>query len=189
MDKIKLLIALILVILPILSFTLQYYFSKKAGTLKALRKHGMVFYSDWIFLIFNPLLFYAIPIPSLQNLILFSLFSILVNIWLHFNLWLNVHIKEKKKAHMYDLINKKLSNAGIVHFLFSVVQLTLMLIFLFSPITNSLYFYEAAILCLFFLSIIPSSLRIHDGKLLKSDLFGSIFGVFCILIKLLLQTL
>ena len=181
---VKIIIALLLTILPILSFSLQYYFSKKDNCLKALRNHGAVFYSDWLFVIFNLLFIYSVSLPTFSKFILVFVFSILANIVMH-AYWSKMPI-EKEGSHMYHIKTRKLLRAGIVHFCFSIIQLALIILFLLSPIKNSLYFYESIVLGLFFLSFIPSSLKIHHGKLLITDLIACILGILTILVKILI---
>ena len=184
MDKIKLLIAVILAILPIISFFLQYNFSKKENCLKAIKKHVTVFYSDWIFVIFNILFVYSVSFTSIGGLILILIFSAIANIAMHIY-WSRLPIEEDG-SHMYNSKTRKLLNAGKVHFLFSTIETALILTFLFSPTINKFYLYESAILGLYFLSYIPSSLKIHNGRLLISDLITCILGILAILIKLLI---
>lgn len=176
-------ISILLGLLPIISYVFQRYFSKRDKLLNEFKNHGMVSYSDWLFIPFNFVWIYAVSI-NLTIFITLLLIAIIANVWLHFDYWLKAHLKENKKTHMYYLSKKRLSSAGKVHLAFSIIQTILIFSLIISPINSFLGYLEMAILGLFFISYIPSSIKIH-GKILPSDGITAFAGVIVVLVKVL----
>lgn len=171
-----------LVLLPLISWLLQYKYSKEKGDLKKFKAYMSIYYFDWLFIPFNLLWIYSISV----NKILFTtsiVSSLIITILIH-KFWLNLHIREKRPMYMYNLKNRKITKAGIVHFIFHFIQLTLVLIFLLSN-NNSLQSYlSLLILSLFFLSTIPGSRKTH-GQVKETDSLFLILGILIIILKLI----
>ena len=177
----KIIIGLILAVIPIFSWCIQYYLSSKSGNLELFKNHIATYYLDWIFVIFN--LFFAFSFIFSKNIFIYALiFSFIGNILIHI-FWFRLHLKEKRPIYMFELKNKKILPAGIWHFFFSFFQLSLVLMFLFSSEDNAASYACLASLVAFFLLTIPSSRKIH-GKVSMTDIPFLIMGSIIILIKL-----
>jgi hypothetical protein len=98
--------------------------------------------------------------------------------------WNRISINEKKEGFMFDLKTKKITKAGITHFIYQTIQLFLVLAFLIS--SNKLYivYIECFLICLFLIMALPSSKNIH-GRVIFSDLIFSIGGIILLIAKII----
>jgi len=180
-----LLIGFILALIPILSWFIQYFLSKREGKLNLFRKHLSVYYFDWIFVAFN---FFWVYVVSFNfNLMMYSLLiSLVATILIHI-FWKNLHLKEKKPVYMFDFKKKKITLAGIWHVFYHLIQLFLVILFLISDVSN-VYSYLALFCLLFFFvgatSSSSSSRSIH-GRGSITDIPFLILGFLIIFVKLL----
>jgi len=173
---------LILASLPIINWIIEYSFSLKDKRLNLFKKHLTCYYFDFIFVFFNFLWVYVFNLNLLQTFFL-SAISLIAGIFLYIH-WSNVSIKEKKESFMFDLKTKKVTGAGIAHFVYQTIQLFLVLGFLISSVKSSIAYIECVIFGLFLIAMIPSSKKIH-GKVLFSDLVFSIMGIIVLIIKMI----
>ena len=98
--------------------------------------------------------------------------------------WMNIHIREKSEAHMFNLSKKKLLPAGWEHFFFSLIEMTLILSLFFLDLRSFFGYFSLFLLSLFFASFFITSKHIHK-RMIISDLVISLFGIVVILIKFL----
>ena len=179
----RLLIAIILGLLPLLSFILQHYFSKKEGRLREFKNHFQCYYLDWLFIPFGIIWIYIVNISFNTFLILLGI-SIILNSITHIY-WKFAVIRNNESCHMFGKKIGKIGLSGIVHFFFSTIISALFLGFLFFSVKSSLTYLAGIIIVLFFLGGFISSKKIH-GKIILSDLILIVLGIFVVLIKFLL---
>lgn len=182
----KLLISFILIAIPIIYQILTHILTSIRGELHLFKKHPTCYYTDWLFIPFNFLLAYTIN-ANFQIFSMFFLMSLIIN-WIMHNYWFRIHTKEKKESFMYNIHLKKITPAGIVHFIFQSIQSTLIFIFLIYSTKSTITYIECGILLLFVLSSIPSSKKIH-GKLIPSDLAYFIIASLIILAKIIIVSI
>lgn len=175
----KIWIALILAFVPVLSWSLSYYFSKKEGKLKFFKNHFTFYYADWLFVLFNFLFVFCtnlnilfIPVISVSIVL-----SILIN-----RIWFKGGIN-KLEAHMYNWKTRELTKTGHIHFVFMFFQLALILFFIVFSIKNVSSIVSCLILILYFLSYPKSSKNLHK-KFILSDILVCSFGILIVLVKL-----
>lgn len=168
--------------LPVLSFLLTYCFSSKQGKLKFFRKHLTNYYSDWMLVLFNFLLVFSIAFSIKWCVILFCI-SVVLNLLMHKH-YSKVIAEENKGSHFYDIELKKWTYSGIVHFIFSTIQTTLILMFLMLSVNSYFTYIEGAILILFLLCMLFTS-RKMNGKIPVFDLVEVIAGIVLTLARTL----
>lgn len=179
----KLLIAIILGILPAISFFLQYYSSKKYGKLKQFKRHFQCCCLDWLLVPFGIIWIYIINISL--NMFLFLLgISLILNSITHIY-WKYAIIRNKENCHMFDLKTNAANLSALVHFLFSTIEFALFLGFLFFAPNNLLTLLAGTLMILFLLGGFISSKKIH-GKIILSDLILILLGILIVLGKLIL---
>lgn len=180
MEKIG--VGLILALIPILSWFIQYLLSKREGKLNLFRKHLSVYYFDWIFVAFN---FFWVYVVSFNfNFIMYSLLISFVATLLIHIFWKNLHLKEKKPVYMYDFKKKKITLAGIWHVFYHLIQLFLVILFLISDVSNVYSYLALFCLLFFFVGATFSSRSIH-GKVSMTDIPFLILGFLIIVVKFL----
>lgn len=179
-------IGLILAFIPILKFILIYYYSKKDKNLNLLKKHTVCFYDDWLFVIFNLFLAYTITLGVYSILMLFIIF-VIVSYYIH-HYWIKLHTKEGIKFFMYDIERKKWTRSGIVHFIYTPIQATLVFAFFFSMSSSIFAYINSIIMIIFFISLIPAS-KIMHRKFELSDIAIATLGIVIMLIKIIVSLL
>ncbi|MFH1503385.1 MAG: hypothetical protein ABIE36_01890 [Candidatus Diapherotrites archaeon] len=177
------LIGLILAILPIISWLLQFHLSRKKKELPLFKKHPPTYLLDWLFVPFNFFWIYTI-IFNLNAFILLGVVSLLIN-YVSAKYYIKQHIKEKRPCHLFNIKNSKSSAAGYVHAIFSVIQSFLILTFLFSGIMNVFVYINSIALFLFLLPILYSSKKIH-GKISGPDRAIFVAGIIILILRLIL---
>ena len=177
----KSIIAILLALIPLASVGLQKYFSKKQNLLKEFHRHFTIRLSDELFMFFNLLL--PFTLVSIHPLFTPLAFSIIFSIIAH-RFWGKANIKAKKSYHLFLKNSSKLSNAGYVHLFYTMFQLTLIILFLISPITSNLDYIQSFILFVFFMSIMLFSKHINS-KTLKSDIAAGVIGISALIIRYL----
>lgn len=169
-------IAILLGILPLIKFILVRYYSKKEKRLKIFKKNKTDYLYDWLFVPFN---FLVALIANLQIKIisLFLLLCFIISLYFHKVYWPKVHPAShflKKKG--------KLSKSGFVHHIYSSIQATIILTFLFSNASGGLVITSSLILATFLILLSYNSKKLH-GKILAGDLILSISGIAILLTK------
>ncbi len=187
----KIAISILLVLLPILSRGLQYFFSKKNSMMDSFRKHWTCYYGDWIFVFIN--LFFVYSASFNSRFYLFLVISFLANLLIH-SAWGNENKINKINWHLFHRWTGKLNQAGIVHLIFSTIESAIVAsIFFFKPIVPFI-FIELALFVIFGIFIIYGSKRIHwnihgtkkaNSKIEKMDWIVGWFLMTCILVKFL----
>jgi hypothetical protein len=160
-------ISIILALIPLISFYFQYYFSKKHNFHHIFKKNPACFYFDWLFILFNFFLIYTIDF-NFQKLFILFFVSLVGNLFFHIE-WAKIHIKEKKEAHMFDIKNKKITKAGIVHFLFSFIETILIGLFILSFSKSIFVYLELSILFFFLIGLLYSSKKVY-GRVIPIEL-------------------
>jgi len=176
----KIYIGLILALIPVLSWSLQYYLAQKQGILKLFKGHPSVYYLDFIFILFN---FSFVFCFVFNKIIFFSsiLGAIIGTIFIHL-LWIKVHLNKKLPFYMFDIKTRRFTYAGIWHFFYCIFELTLVFLFLLSSLSNLFAYICLFLIFIFFIGTIPSSKYIH-GKVSMTDIPFFIIGLVIILIK------
>ena len=177
-----LLIGLILAIIPVINFSLKYFFSFRAGELGLFKKHFVTYYADWIFVLFNFLWIFSAK-ANFKALFLFFIVSIIVFITLNLY-WIKLHRKEKRPVYLFDIKSGKIKPAGIIEFIFFIFEATLIAGFVFSNVSSIFVYIESAVLMFFLLLCIPSSIKIH-GRVSTSDMLFVVLGSIVVVGKVL----
>jgi hypothetical protein len=169
----RLYFAILLALIPILSFTFQYYFSKRENLLKSFKRHFTCYYFDWIFVPFN---FCIAFILNLNAILLYCfLISFIFTIVSHI-FWL----RKNSNGYMFNFEKKRISFAGVAHLIFMTVEAAFVLFLFFSSL--NIFSYSAFLfLVIFSMSGLYGS-KITHGKIDLSDLV--FIGVLLILILL-----
>jgi hypothetical protein len=179
----KLFIAVVLGMLPVLSFILQYYFSKREKILNKFKNHFICYYLDWLLVPFGIIWPYVVHVSG--GIIFLALgLSFILSIATH-AFWYFLGKKDGERSYIFDFENRKLTGAGIVHFFFSIIEYAAVGLFLLFSTKSLLSVISGIILIVFILGLIPGSKRIH-GKITLSDALIVILGALIILIKLLI---
>lgn len=180
----KIIVALILALIPIVFWLMQYYFSKRDGKLNLFKKHFSCYYLDLIFIPFN--FFVGLSIFSFNSSVLFFifLFSLVVNYFIHV-FWFKLHVREQIELYMFDIKKKIITRAGWSHIFFFFLEFSLVISFLLFSSLNLFSISALSLLFLFFAFTNYASRKIHKKSEL-SDNFFMILGIIVILIKLYL---
>ena len=188
-------LGLILALIPVLNFIIQYFLSKKEKTLKPFKENLICYYLDFIFIPFNFILAYTLVFP-LQKLWLFALIAVLINIFFHYAFWVRYE-KESQRSYLFkarskkitlsDAIHaKKMTSAGIMHFIFSTIQTFFILEFFFFSLTNIWMYFNLFILMLFFIGVFIFSSKMHK-KILPESILTLVVGILALIAKLTLS--
>lgn len=180
---VKLTISIILASLPFFSYFLRKHFSKKEGQLDMFNHHWTTRYSDWLLVPFNLIFLYAVKIDY-TLLIVILILSILVNYIFH-KIWGKENKQGKEKIHFYHKNSTRINNAGKTHFVFAVIELTMIITFFINSITNIFFYIGLTMLAIFACLGFVGSKKIH-GKIKRLDLFAEMLFIAIILLKLLL---
>ena len=156
-------ISLLLGVIPLINWSLEYIFSKKNKKLKQFKSHLIARYADILFVLFNFLLLYSI-IFNMNKFLFFLPFLFIFNLFMH-SFWSKYH---SKLSHHFMSNSGKIKSAGIVHFIFSIIQTAFILLFLFSKPISSFYYIGLLLLILFGLLSFVFSRKMH-GKFIFSD--------------------
>ena len=81
---------------------------------------------------------------------------------------------------MFDINSGRIKPAGIIEFLFFIIEATLVAGFIFSSASSIFVYFESATLIIFLLSYIPSSIKIH-GKISTSDSIFVLIGLIVLI--------
>jgi hypothetical protein len=176
----KLIPNLLLSLLPILSWCLQYYFSKKEKLLKIFKKHWTCYYGDWIFLPINFLFIFSIQLDYF--IIYFLIISLISNIIIH-KYWINQNKKYKTASHLFK--EGKLKIPGYVHLIFSTIQMTIILSLLFLNPIFPYYFIQLFLLLFFGLIMLYGSYK-TNSKISFLDLTISLTFIIFVIIRSIL---
>jgi len=178
----QILFALFLASLPITNWLLEYYFSKNINQLKLFRKHFTAFYADLVLIPLNFFIAYIIQVNIFYIFILF-LFSLSLTFILY-PYWSKIHNQEKNPSFMFNNKTKKISSAGISHFIFEVLETVILLLFLLVNTFNFISYINFALLFLFLILCLIGSKKIHK-KVILTDLIFAIFGMALIIVRLI----
>jgi len=132
----------LLAILPVINFVLLFLVSKSRRTLHMLKGLYALTILDWVFVPFNFLIPYSV-IFSWKMFFICMLLSLVPMIILHYK-WHK--IRQKPSETKYLTTDKGLTPEGWIHFIFMIVQLSLVATFVFSKAKVPYYYY--AIVCI-----------------------------------------
>lgn len=172
----------IFTLLPFISWFWQYYFSRKNGLLDSFQKHWMCYRGDWIFIPINALFFFSVQISSLLSLLIIP--AILLNLFPHL-LWGYENKKKRLRLHFYLPNTARLNGAGIIHFVFSVIQTTVFLWIIFLIPIIPYIFWILFFMVLFSLVLMYCSYRMH-GRVTYDDIIVWSSVILLIAFKVLL---
>ena len=120
---------ILLIILPILNFIIQYYYTRTTKTLDLFKNHWIAYWGDFIFIPIN-ILFFAMNTVSSLTIGWLFLASIVFNSIIHrWRWWAN---KKWIISHMFYSTSSKLNPAWITHFIYSVIETTVLMAIIFS---------------------------------------------------------
>jgi hypothetical protein len=176
----KLIIAILLALLPFISWIIQYLVSKKNGLINSFKNHWTCYYGDWIFVIINFVFIYSVEISNKLWSIL--LISFIINIFTH-SIWGNKNKSNKLDGHFFYNKKNKLNFAGISHLIFSTIQMVIIISILFLKPIIPIIFIELLFVLLFGIVIIYGSYKIHS-KINKIDLIASLILIVLVLSKI-----
>ena len=164
-------------VLPLMSFIIQYLFSKANGTETSFWAHHPVVILDWVFV---PLNWYFIQIidwrRGLQMFVL-SCVALIANIVIHAH-W---QLCGTDSGHMITSDGVVLLG-GWTHLGFSVIEMSLLLGFVLCRRAEHSGTRIATVLaCIYFVSLACTSFLMH-GRLLVSDAITSSLGLFGVLL-------
>ena len=174
----------ILALIPVLNFIIQYFLSKKEKVLRSFNKNLICHSLDFIFIPFNFLLAYTLTFP-LQEFWLFVLIAFLLNILAHCAYWLR-YKRSFRRSYMFTKKPKKMTFAGIIHFIFSTIQTFFILEFFFFSLTNMWMYFNLFILMLFFIGVFIFSSKMHK-KILPEAIWTLAVGIGALIIKIVLS--
>lgn len=178
----KILIGILLALLPFISFYLQRGFCAHEHRLRLFERYPMVFYLDWIFVLFN--LFWIFCVTLNASLWLIVFFVILVGNVAFYNIWARIHVKEKNPIDLYDIKIRRITHAGVIHLIYAQIQACLVFIFIFSRVENIFVYFNSILLLIYLFGGLRSSKIIH-GKIIAADWFLMGLGILAVLVKLI----
>lgn len=175
----KLFISILLALVPVLHFTLLYYFAKKNDRLHFVRKNYALWYTDWLYLPFNALYVYTLIInPILLGLSF--IFSMTVSIITH-HFIRDRAVKQEGKTLFVS--KGKYTHEAHVHFIFSVIEMSLVLNALFSVPISIFYTYLFIPILLYFAAWLFLMKRIH-GRWDELETSVAVISMILIIAKL-----
>lgn len=170
-------LALVFAALPIISFAGQYILSTYAGTVQIMLRHTTVTYVDWIFVIYNWAAFYCIDWSRGLRLFVISIASVTLNAVAH-AAWEYGHVDP---GHMISSTGEVMP-AGWLHLVFSTIETTLLLAFVFIRSNKSrLTCFTEYVAVAYFLFMAGSAYYIHR-YLRLSDAITSLGGITLLLL-------
>jgi hypothetical protein len=175
-------ISMLLALMPLASYYIQYFVAKKNKRLDAFRNFLPVKYMDWVFIPFNFLWLYVVNITLAFNiyLIIFTLIGALILL-----LWWAKEDPKNSKWEDYSFRKEKFRAEGWVHGIYALFQGFLVVVFLFSQTGGMLALVEGFLLLIYFIIGIVGIHKLHK-KFSVPDLFYIIVGIAVTLIKLFL---
>lgn len=179
----KFLFSLILFLLPFISFYFQRFYSVKNKRLKEFNNHFMVKYIDFSFIPFNVVILYSI-IPSFKQLGLVLVISSIFNYFMH-RIWAKSNSIGKDNSHFFDKNEDYLNGAGLVHLAFSVIEVSLILLYLISSVDNLFTLLSGVFLLFFAVGILVGSYFIHNKKMDLIDILGSLILIILVILRII----
>lgn len=174
----KWMIGILLALLPVVSYFLQYYFAKIQNDLKSFKKYVPTQIMDWVFIPFN---FIWIYIVNLSLMYYFFILVFLVVAGSLMGCWWGLLNREDRYA--CRPANFKFGHS-LVHIFYFLIQGVLVLSFIFSSIKGGLVYFGCLFLGIYFLSAIYLFRKI-DKKIELPDWVYIIFGLLVVLGKLI----
>jgi hypothetical protein len=163
----------------IINFVLQYYFSKENGRLKQFKNHFAGYYLNWLFLPFNILFIYSVDLNFFSIFIVLTL-STIATIISH-KYWGKKSLKNLEDGPFFKKGTNNLSKSGKVNSIFSVVQLSLIILFMIHNNGSLLSHLLLLPIVIFLLMGLISSKKIH-GRVILSDLLMIIIGIILLIL-------
>jgi hypothetical protein len=150
-------LAIILALLPIFSFLLQYFISNRNKKLKYFKELIPVMYLDWIFIPFNILVVYSIESVSRLVLWIALLTSFITNFSVH-RYW---YPRDGKPESYWFCKKSIMSQMNVTHMVYSSLQTAIILIFIISNLKLIFGLAACILLMVYFIMRFPSSLIMH----------------------------
>jgi hypothetical protein len=170
---------IILGMIPIANFVLQYYFAKKEKKIAIFQKHRTCYRGDWIFVPINVLVPLALITISRSVIVVLWIISLSVNYLVHYLRSLD---KTIKNSHL--VMTSKISKTWWVHMIFSSIEMLIIVLLLLSPSQGRIAYATIGLLLAFVGILNYGEYRIHR-KLYRSDMFATILLWWAVLIKIL----
>ena len=168
---------LALAMFPVASFTLQYLFSLRAGTVPLMLSHYSVTFVDWVFVPFN---FFAVWVIDWRRggaIFATLTLSLLMNALGH-AFW---QYNGVDAGHMISK-DQIILPSGWVHLVFSALEMTLILSFVFARQSNAPYVGVTTCLALVYLAGAAISGLIMNGGFTLTDSVAFSAGFFLVVI-------
>ena len=177
----KYLFTLIVVFLPFVSWYGQYCFSKKENLLGSFKKHWTCYYGDWIFVLINLFFLFSVKISAI--ILYLFLISLLVNLYTHLQ-WGKENKINQLSYHFFLDKADKLNGAGIVHLVFSTMQMSIILAtFILKPTFPFIYF-EMFLIFIFGIFAVYGSYKIHS-RIKAMDFLAALIIFILIALKII----
>jgi hypothetical protein len=169
-------LGLALALLPVASFLAQYLLSVRAGTQRALFHHLTVMAVDWAFVPFNFFVVRVIDWRAGKKLYLIFCISVALNALTH-AYW---QYNGLDFGHMITSSGVVLP-AGWVHLTFSILEMVLLVAFIFCRNWQASAGWPTAFATLYFITMGICGYVMH-GRFIASDLIVFVSGLFFVLI-------
>jgi hypothetical protein len=153
---------IILGLIPVINFWLQYYFTKQEKIVSIFKKHWICYRLDWIFIPINTLFIFLITTVSRETILLLGIGSLIINYVVHYFRSIDNHIENS------HIIHPQITKAGRVHMIFSSIEFLIIALILVSPSQWGIIYSELWLLTVFIGWLIYGGYRIHK-KLYRSD--------------------
>lgn len=161
---------------PVLNYVLQDVLSRPRSLFQQVQPLG---YVDLTFVPFNVALFWAIA-PA--NVLPLFLIALTVNLAFHY-VWAGAMKNRRKRLAFFD--KGVLTPAGFVHLVFATMQMTFVLIFLFSPAVSATFATVCAIsLMAYAFTGVWSAHMLHNGTPFPGDMLVMMGVLLAALVKL-----
>ncbi len=154
---------IILGLIPVINFWLQYYFCKQEKILDVFKKHRTCYRLDWIFIPLNILFCFLIISVSRKIILLIGVTSLIINYVIHHLRSLDKNIENSHLVHTY------ITKAGRIHMVFSSIEVFIITLIFLSPSQWIVMYSELWLLVVFIIGLIYGAYRIHH-KIYRSDI-------------------
>lgn len=168
--------AVALASLPLLSFLLQWVFSHEAGTLPVMMRHPTVMIVDWVFVPFNYFVVSVIDWRRGAALYVITVCSVMLNVATH-AYWQRYQLDP---GHMI-LANGVTLPAGWAHLSFSILQMVLLVAFVFCRKPAASHLRTATTFALLYFVTMGIAGYVIQGRFILSDAIVSLGGIFLVL--------
>lgn len=174
-------IAFIFSVLPTIEGKLQQYFARVDNLTLLLRKNWTIYHGDYFLSIFNFFVIFTIQFNQ-QKFTVAIITSLILNLIAH-RMWSFENLSGAHKSHLYHKKSSELNNCGKSHFIFSTIELSLIILFLINPIDNIFGLIAGAGLLLFGVLLLVGSYKTNK-EIRFVDWVVGVFLIMTVLSKI-----